>query len=47
MVSEMMLENPPSITLFPGKSTEWILGLKSVLEWAGIKSCHNNSLIYI
>lgn len=47
MVYEMLLENPPRITLFPKKNTEWIIALKSVLEWAGIKSYHNNSLIYI
>ena len=48
MVYEMMLEyhftsiimlaSPASITLFPGKSTEWIIHLKSVLEWTSIKS---------
>ena len=37
----MMLEQPPGITLFPGKTIEWIIPLKSILEWAGFKSYYN------
>ena len=41
MIYEMMLEQPPGITLFPGKTIEWIIPLKSILEWAGFKSYYN------